>query len=71
MTELLAHAGAAPGEPLGSWQLVLIAILYLSLGAGLGVGILIGKRNQRGTAGTRSEARDNVTYPTRWTSPGA
>jgi hypothetical protein len=58
MIELLAHAGHAHGG-LASWQLVLIALLYLSLAAGLGVGILIGKRNQQPVApGYRASVRD-------------
>lgn len=59
MTELLAHAGHAHGESLAVWQLAIIAVLYLSLAAGVGVGILIGKRNQRATTsepGYRSPA---------------
>jgi hypothetical protein len=38
---MLAHVGHAP------WSILLIAFLYLSLAAGIGVGMLIGRRNQR------------------------
>jgi hypothetical protein len=40
MIELLAHIGHGP------WPVVLIAFLYLCLAGGLGVGMLIGSRNQ-------------------------
>lgn len=60
MIELLAHAGHAHGEGgLASWQLALIALLYLSLAAGLGVGMLIGRRiGQPTDPGYRPPVRD-------------
>jgi hypothetical protein len=39
---ILAHLGHGP------WTFLLIAFLYLSLAAGIGVGMMIGRRNQRG-----------------------
>ena len=58
MIELLAHTGHAHGG-LASWQLVLIALLYLSLAAGLGVGMLIGRRiGQPSEPGHRAPVRD-------------
>jgi hypothetical protein len=47
MIDLLAHGGGGAGEGgLASWQLVLIGLFYLTLASGLGIGMLIGQRNQ-------------------------
>ena len=37
----LAHLGHAP------WGIVLMALLYLVLAAGIGIGMVMGKRSQR------------------------
>lgn len=53
MTAMLAHIGHTP------WPFVLIAFLYLSLAAGLGVGMLIGRRiGQPTDPGYRPPVRD-------------